>query len=616
MIIRSHVRSLVRGVSLSPIAGEGAGGAPAREIAFLSSAVDASDGTTYTFASRALGAADSTRRIIVGVYAKNTSGDGKQVSSLTVGGVSATRVVGQTAGLGENRSEIWIADVPTGTTGNIVVTWSHTLTRCGIGIWRMVGGVSAPVAYWTGGNDVDNTNILVSIPPNGTLVAVSGLNAGTSATWTNATERFDEAVESTVVHSGADLLSAAGSAYLPLKVDWSGAGTGPATVAAVWGQDNSSDAYRYQGGVWSWFGARRGIVIGGELIMGGINSKGQVVVLREGVAPVVLNSTVGTDDHNNPAYLRRSSDGRIIAHYTGHNIASYYQRISTNPDDMSSWGSETNLDASLGASNYTYTNLVQITDGIFTFIRCISTGDYAPHYSVSTDNGATWSAVVKLMDGLRPYFRVFKSGANRIDIIANDGHPNEFTGNSTYHFYYDAGAWKATDGTTLGSLPYTPATHLTKIYDGASVESWVHDVSFDTTAGVPVAVFATFPTPASDHRYRYAKWSGSAWNHYEICTAGGPLYSGETYYSGGICIDPDNPNIIYCSREDGSGIYQIWKGVTADGGATWTLTQLTFETVHWCFRPNKEAGSSQITFCKGSYTSFTDFNTHIEWLDV
>ena len=75
-------------------------------------------------------------------------------------------------------------------------------------------------------------------------------------------------------------------------------------------------------------------------------------------------------------------------------------------------------------------------------------------------------------------------------------------------------------------------------------------------------------------------------------------------------------NTIYCSREDGNGIYQIWKGVTADGGETWDLTQLTNETTDWCIRPNKEAGSNVLTFMKGRYTSYTDYDTKVEFLAV
>lgn len=403
-------------------------------------------------------------------------------------------------------------------------------------------------------------------------------------------------------------------------------------------------------GAWTFFNDARAVSVGGEIWAGAVSQQlGRIVVGKQGGDPVTLGSLFQRDDHNNPSLLRRSSDGRWIAHYSLHTHASYFQRITTNPDDLSAWDAETNLDSQLGANNYAYANLVELDNAIYNFHRCQSGADsfYTTHYSKTTNGGTTWAAVAKIANesGQRSYFRCARNGGTRVDFLINDGHPDEFTGNSTYHFYMlvtgGVESWHASDGTNLGALPFQPSAKFTRVWDGTGgVESWVWGIA-PGPDGYPRGVFATFPNRVNDHRYHYARWTGSAWSVNEICTAGGTLYNvvsgvdgsgGSTYqdhYSGGVCIDPDNVNTIYCSRptkSDGTigvggpegasrGTFQIWKGVTTDGGATWTMTQLTFGTED-SFRPYKVAGTNVVAYVTGRYVKFTDYQTRVVTMTV
>lgn len=380
-------------------------------------------------------------------------------------------------------------------------------------------------------------------------------------------------------------------------------------------------------GIRSYFSGPSHAVEGGQTWVTGCSSKGSVLIRRKGQGSIVLRDRLQTDDHNDGGILKRSSDSRYIMRYCPHgSSANYFQRISTNPNDLTSWGTETNFGASIGATAYSYTNLFEITDGIIDFPRATASGDsyFTWGYTLSTDNGATTGPWVKLFaePNQRSYARFSKRGANQIDCICNDGHPAEFTlnQNSTYHLYYDAGAWKKSDGTALGATPYRPQTVLTKVWDAVAQgqSSWVSDVQSG-----PVCVFAVYPTPGTDHRYRYADWNGSAWTSVEICTAGGTLYpvgdNSQQYYFGGVIIDPDDTNIIYCSRETGTGgphrnggWFQIWKGVRSTVGGAFTMTQLTFGKVD-CIRPKKDAGS-KVTYARGVYTSYTNYNTEMCFL--
>jgi hypothetical protein len=373
-------------------------------------------------------------------------------------------------------------------------------------------------------------------------------------------------------------------------------------------------------GARTWFNSQSTILIGGTVYAGAVTSAGDVVVGPVGGSATTLHATFQTDDHDNPALLRRSSDGRIIAAYCRHAVDNnYYVRISTNPDDLSAFDAEENIGVQLGNDSDTYANLVEVTDGIFNFFRAVPpSGRRAPHYSISSDGGVTWATDVHLLSNgtQRPYIHVANGGSNRIDIVCNSGNPVEILSGecSLYHLYYDAGSWKKSDGTVITNPPFDTATELTRIWDGSTIKAWSWDIrNYD---GVPIIVYAVFPS-LTDHRYRYARWTGSSWDDHEICDAGGTIYpsaGSQDYYSGGVCLDPDNKNRIFCSRKIGS-VHQIFKGVTSDDGATWTLTQLT-SSASKCFRPQKLGGTNTITYVTGTYTSYTNYSTAIEWLEV
>jgi hypothetical protein len=391
-------------------------------------------------------------------------------------------------------------------------------------------------------------------------------------------------------------------------------------------------------GAWNWFTQPQAIFIGSETYAGscsGVN--GNVQVSSEANGTFVLKPTLHVDDHSNPALFRRSSDGKIIAIYMRHNFDNnYYQRISTNADDLTAWDAEVNLGASFtNMSKYTYAQLVEIEDGIFNMLRAVFVGGPAGTYTFgmtkTADGGANWTdlagdankGTLVFSEGLnqRQYNKICKGGSNRIDILVNNGHPQEYTGNSTYHCYYDGAdnTFKKSDGTAL-TLPIAPSTDLTgvsRLWNGATIESWVWDIKWDAVDGLS-GVFATYTNSLTDHRYQYGHWNGSSWDVNEICDAGGTIYpigdDTQVAYSGGICIDPDDIFTIYCSRETGAGgshrnggYFQLWKGVTADNGATWTMTQLTFDASDK-YRPYKPEGGNELVYFSGTYTSYISFS--------
>jgi hypothetical protein len=211
---------------------------------FTDSSIDATNLTTYTFSSQALGTASADRKIIVGVSTNSTPG--RTVSTLTVGGVSATLVARQTSSNGEEMLEMWEAEVPTGTTGDVVVTWSTACDRCGIGLHSVYGAATLYADVYS--DNADPMNASINVPAGGIVVGCAGWSAVGSATWTGVTETYDENLEAGTYHSGGYATHASASNGLSVTCDVSVAsGATGSMIIAVWRPADATVAYGTNG---------------------------------------------------------------------------------------------------------------------------------------------------------------------------------------------------------------------------------------------------------------------------------------------------------------------------------------------------------------------------------
>lgn len=367
-------------------------------------------------------------------------------------------------------------------------------------------------------------------------------------------------------------------------------------------------------GAWTWYNDPRAIKAGSQLLIGAQNGNGKTVIDRydtsgNRLGSVTLTGTTQVDDHDNPGIMVRASDSKILAFYSAHNATDeYYKGISTSANDASAFTSS-NLDSQLGGSIYSYANPFQLTGEantpIYLFYR--SGGAY---WTKSTDDGVTWSTGVQFITGTnsdRVYVKFAKNGTDRIDCLYSTGNPDEVVSASLYHAYYQGGTWHKTDGTVLGTT--FDIANGSQVWDGSTAagEGWNLDIQIDGS-GNPHCLISVFPTSlAADHRYRYCKWSGSAWSAVEVCTAGAKLGSSQGY-SGGATFDPDDVTKIFCSRETGDGIHQLWRYTTSDGGANWSGTQLTSGGVYPRFRPYVIRGQTsepRLAYVEGAYPTYT-----------
>lgn len=208
--------------------------APDASVTFTASAVKNAS-TPYTFASHALGTAATGRRIIIAVA--GSPSNTMIPSGVTVGGSAAALVTGTDIAAISAGISIWIIQVNTGTTADIVVTFPTTTARCGIGVWAAydLQSTTRTAADSTTGSTPLSRSIDVSAGGIVIGAAVSNSSLRTH-TWTNLTENYDQAVGGgggTTQHSGACEAFAAAQTGLNITDTLSGSAASFALAVAA-----------------------------------------------------------------------------------------------------------------------------------------------------------------------------------------------------------------------------------------------------------------------------------------------------------------------------------------------------------------------------------------------
>lgn len=190
-----------------------------RRYNYLGNQLNMSVGSTaVTFSSfGGFGTESSERRILVGIVGRdNTSSD---VSSVTIAGVTATLVGRQrnTTNSYLSWAGFYIANIPSGTTGDIVVTSTVTWLYMGIGVWALYGLNSDTQKQVVPGTTVGTTiNMSISLTRGDFYFGVHYDQSTTFDTvWTNISEKYDDQVssgaDSIATTTGSVTVSATGS---------------------------------------------------------------------------------------------------------------------------------------------------------------------------------------------------------------------------------------------------------------------------------------------------------------------------------------------------------------------------------------------------------------------
>ena len=418
-------------------------------------------------------------------------------------------------------------------------------------------------------------------------------------------------------------------------------------------------------GAWTPFHDQRAIVLrNGNLLVGYVRGDGLSAITnfdpRTGERHETIISGEGAvqkDDHINPS-LALLPDGRVLAVYSRHHVdPHFFWRISANADPRSAadWG-EQRVKA-VGARN-TYANSYRLAaedDRIFNFHRALN---FNPTLTISADLGQSWGEPIHFITAgtgtQRPYTSYVSNHRDRIDLIYTDAHPRDFD-NSVYHLFYRGGAFHRSDGTILRTLRELPIAHDrgergTVVYQysgkawgpGEGADDWIPggrgwtwDIAYGED-GQPVSAFQVRRGEVAgsgweaDRVYYYlARWTGTKWEKRFIAQAGRPLYDRERDLSGGMTLDPQDPDVVYISSNalrpfDLSSIddvplnpgarYKLYRGETRDGGRTFQWTGLTPDATEDNLRPHaieNPGGRTAIVWFRGTYDTYTSYRARV-----
>jgi hypothetical protein len=401
-------------------------------------------------------------------------------------------------------------------------------------------------------------------------------------------------------------------------------------------------------GTWCWFSDPRAIYYNENLIITGwVKKDGSVEV-----ASLDLNSgekkfntiypQLEIDDHDNPAFTVLP-DGTVFTMFAWHSTKKgvIYNQTS-NGSDVQSFGENViylpntvELLEKFPRETYTYANpyvLKEENNKLFVFGRWIG---FKPNMIISADNGKTWNEQYVIISSEpfdsnnRPYVKYYSDGKSKIHMVFTDGHPEVEPQNSVYYCYYEYGSFWRANGTkicSLEQLPFSPQD-ASLVYKPSEISgrAWIADIV--VINDVPYILYSRHPEK-TDHRYHYAHFNveENNWEDYEICKAGKwfpqtqpEKEERESYYMGNMTLHPENPNVVYLSREVNC-IFEIEKHETADGGSTWAITSITKNSDYDNVRPYvprylpENAKTVVLWMENKKYIHYTDYDTSIKYL--
>ncbi len=390
-------------------------------------------------------------------------------------------------------------------------------------------------------------------------------------------------------------------------------------------------------GAWCWFADPRAIhhqnedgtinksYIGYIDIHGNIKATQHDFITGES-KEVLIRSYFQPDDHDNPTFLILP-DNRVMIFYSRHtDEPCFYYRISTQPGDITSLGEEFTITTKY---NTTYPSPFILSDDPTHFYICwrgISWHPTIAKFTIPNMDDKTecvWGPYQMVQStASRPYAKYASNGKDKIVMAYTTGHPDPTMPNYLYYNYIDINTLELKDikGTVLSKIgeeiyPVAATSEYQQSYPNAVVDAselrdWLWQVTLDTNEN-PVIAMVTINEDKSSHDYYYAKWNGESWQKTFLSNAGGHFHQSpdiEKCYSGGMAIDDQNTNEVYCSvpvNGKHGKVYEIVKYLIDDKGLVSLTDTITKDSelnnIRPYIIPHRAESPLKLTWMYGNY---------------
>lgn len=353
---------------------------------------------------------------------------------------------------------------------------------------------------------------------------------------------------------------------------------------------NWQRGFPWRDGAWTWHQDPRAIHHDGVTYLGYNSSEGYIHVLSYDHGDGAIEETFIKDyyatTHAGPSLLVRD-DGHIMVFYArvDDNIRC---KVSEDPNDISSFGSEQTFSAT---SNASFPNPVEVDGEIYVMYRGSSGEDYNQFFHRSTDGGDSWSDSIQLTDTNENRSYSKKRAHNGEIYITIHSANLDDTGLSDWlavvKYDPDDRAVYDLDGSHIADEDDLPVSKsdVTVFEESSSTDEQqrrIWDLYVEDSDDVRV-LYSDIENVES-HTYHHARWDGTDWSKNEITTGGYGISPHREYYSGGMCFDGRDPNNLYLSRTE-TGQHEIWTADTTDDGDSWSVDQLTEDSANSNIRP-------------------------------
>ena len=363
---------------------------------------------------------------------------------------------------------------------------------------------------------------------------------------------------------------------------------------------------------WNDIAEPRAVYYNGKTYIGWVTEGGDIKVAAYTHAtatlgsPFTLKSGLSASDgniHLSISLCVRASDKRIVAVYSANSGTKPFRRISTNPEDVSAWGSEsTILDAGVV---YTYGSLYQVTNGTLYYItRRYEAPTFFVVYGTSSDGGDTWSAsatkILQPDSTAATYWRALVDGS-RIHIFTSDTDRDLSTPSSIYHVILDGSTLRKSDNSAI-SGPYPVASSAGTLVQGTA-DGTVQALGGSMDGSDPAVLLGVWN--GTTLTFRVGRWTGSAWS---VSTVTSTTIVGSNRFVGSGAIDKANPNALYLPIKVGS-VYELYRYLW--NGSSWDGTALTTGSGSSNAMPDTVYGAAAglaVVYGFGTYTSDSNFD--------